>query len=301
MDYLNFFDIIVCPHCNAHFNDKKNLECPKCRSTFRFSSRGKPVLLDKESTANIESISRQERKSFDKKSLLKGLSKSSWGKKIINALRPPSFSLNTSFPEVSKAIKDNLPTENPNVLFIGGIRTSDLKYFGFPKRLVIDISETEQTDIIADAHKLPFADKSFDIVICQAVLEHVRNSGRVLEEIYRILKPEGITYVSIPFIQPYHSSPSDFRRFSLTGLELEMPVYKKIASGVASGPGSALARIIVTFFMGITDNQLLKRILFYSSGWLFFWIKYLDLILHKKKSAHIMSAGVYFVGKKTNE
>jgi SAM-dependent methyltransferase len=45
--------------------------------------------------------------------------------------------------------------------------------------------------IQGDAHRLPFADKSFDLVYCRYVLEHVAAPLRVLREAHRVLKPGG--------------------------------------------------------------------------------------------------------------
>jgi SAM-dependent methyltransferase len=49
-----------------------------------------------------------------------------------------------------------------------------------------------------DATKLPFADESFDKIICSEVLEHVENYQDVLLEIKRVLKPKGILAISVP-------------------------------------------------------------------------------------------------------
>lgn len=46
--------------------------------------------------------------------------------------------------------------------------------------------------IEADAHKLPFSDQSFDLIICTEVLEHVQDPKGVLQEIKRVLKPGGV-------------------------------------------------------------------------------------------------------------
>lgn len=43
----------------------------------------------------------------------------------------------------------------------------------------------------ADAHALPFADESFDVVYCRYLLEHVREPLRVLSEIRRVLRRGG--------------------------------------------------------------------------------------------------------------
>lgn len=49
----------------------------------------------------------------------------------------------------------------------------------------------------ADAHRLPFPDKSFDTVICTEVLEHVVDPKKVLEEIKRVLTSDGIAIIEM--------------------------------------------------------------------------------------------------------
>lgn len=53
----------------------------------------------------------------------------------------------------------------------------------------------------ASALNLPFADNSFDTVTLWDVIEHVpRNSEEtVFKELHRVLKPDGIVYLSTPF------------------------------------------------------------------------------------------------------
>lgn len=53
------------------------------------------------------------------------------------------------------------------------------------------------TFITADAHKLPFPDDSFDLVICTEVLEHVINPEEVMMEITRILKKKGVAIIEM--------------------------------------------------------------------------------------------------------
>ncbi len=43
----------------------------------------------------------------------------------------------------------------------------------------------------SDAHLLPFADNSFDMVTCQTVLIHLENPALALSEMKRVLKPNG--------------------------------------------------------------------------------------------------------------
>jgi ubiquinone/menaquinone biosynthesis C-methylase UbiE len=48
--------------------------------------------------------------------------------------------------------------------------------------------------MIFDAHDIPIEDGSFDGVIILAVLEHVADPYRYSEEIYRVLKDQGVVY-----------------------------------------------------------------------------------------------------------
>jgi ubiquinone/menaquinone biosynthesis C-methylase UbiE len=50
--------------------------------------------------------------------------------------------------------------------------------------------------------RLPFADATFDRIICAEVLEHVPDYRAVLREIRRVLKPGGLLAVSVPRFVP---------------------------------------------------------------------------------------------------
>lgn len=50
----------------------------------------------------------------------------------------------------------------------------------------------------ANAEYLPFADETFDLVTCSEVLEHIRTPSRALEEMRRVLKPQGMLLLSTP-------------------------------------------------------------------------------------------------------
>jgi SAM-dependent methyltransferase len=55
---------------------------------------------------------------------------------------------------------------------------------------------------VSDAKSLPFADNSFDKVICSEVLEHIPDYPSVLKEIVRVLKTGGILGISVPRFFP---------------------------------------------------------------------------------------------------
>ena len=54
----------------------------------------------------------------------------------------------------------------------------------------------------ANALQLPFADNTFDKVICSEVLEHISDFKAALQEIERVLKPGGLFCASVPRTWP---------------------------------------------------------------------------------------------------
>ncbi len=50
---------------------------------------------------------------------------------------------------------------------------------------------------IGDAHKLPFANKAFDLVLCTEVLEHVQEPEKVLFELKRVIKKDGSIIIEL--------------------------------------------------------------------------------------------------------
>lgn len=78
---------------------------------------------------------------------------------------------------------------------------------------------TAAADLIGYAEELPFADASFDTILCTEVLEHTRHPFQVLTELARLLKPGGHLILSTPFIYPIHEAPRDYWRFTVYGLQ----------------------------------------------------------------------------------
>lgn len=69
---------------------------------------------------------------------------------------------------------------------------------------------TAAADLIGYAEELPFADASFDTILCTEVLEHTRHPFQVLTELARLLKPGGHLILSTPFIYPIHEALHDY-------------------------------------------------------------------------------------------
>ena len=100
----------------------------------------------------------------------------------------------------------------------------------------LDIVRTPITDVVADAHAIPFADASFDAVVSLAVYEHLAQPWIVTAEVERVLKPGGVLYVEAPFFEPYHPDPGDYFRYTIPGLRSMFRNFEEREVGVCNGP-----------------------------------------------------------------
>jgi len=65
-------------------------------------------------------------------------------------------------------------------------------------KMRLSIQNSEGFFFTALAEQLPVADKSMDIIVCISVIEHVNNVGKVINEISRVLKDDGIAWLQLP-------------------------------------------------------------------------------------------------------
>lgn len=72
----------------------------------------------------------------------------------------------------------------------------------FRKQENLDYTTTDLysplADVKADICDLPFEDNSYDIILCNHVLEHIPNDTKAMQELYRVLKPGGMGIFQIP-------------------------------------------------------------------------------------------------------
>jgi len=90
------------------------------------------------------------------------------------------------------------------------------KLLGFNDNQITDASYPEFNVL-----KLPFKDEEFDAVVSDQVLEHVEGEPQMaVNELFRVLKPGGISLHTTCFINPIHGCPKDYWRFSPDALTL---------------------------------------------------------------------------------
>lgn len=62
--------------------------------------------------------------------------------------------------------------------------------------------ESPLAKVKMDIHKIPFDQNTFDVVLCNHVLEHVKDDHKAMSEIHRVLKPGGFAILQVPFFSP---------------------------------------------------------------------------------------------------
>lgn len=91
-------------------------------------------------------------------------------------------------------------------------------HFWNPNVIELETAIFRNTDIVGDAHALPFNDEIFEAVLALNAFEHYREPQRVAEEILRVLKPGGKVFIHTAFLQPLHEPPWHFYNCTKYGL-----------------------------------------------------------------------------------
>jgi SAM-dependent methyltransferase len=106
------------------------------------------------------------------------------------------------------------------VLDVGcGVRPYEPFFDAFAARYVgVDAVETPYADVVGVVEELPFENASFEVVLCNQVLEHCDDPAHAVRELHRVLVPGGVALASTHGVQVYHPAPDDLWRWTHTGL-----------------------------------------------------------------------------------
>jgi SAM-dependent methyltransferase len=112
-------------------------------------------------------------------------------------------------------------------------------------------------DVFYDGGQFPFADASFDGVLCTQVLEHVFNPDEFLREIARVSRSGGVLALTVPFVWDEHEQPYDFGRYSSFGLRalLERTGFEVVRLEKTPTDARAVAQIVAGWVFKLATRR----------------------------------------------
>jgi SAM-dependent methyltransferase len=291
-------DIFICPRCASSLRPERNLwrcsnnNCQYAREPFPVVS-GRPALVDFEksvldagrvcATEGASVIRRARRLPEPIRRLIRGR----------NRVAPVAVARMLELLRADPAAGNR----RPRILVVGGgtVGSGLESLYNDPtiELIAFDIYASPVVQFIGDGHAIPLADASIDGVVVEAVLMCVLEPWVVAQEIYRVLRKNGIVFADTAFMQPVCEGAYDFTRFTDSGLRYLFRGFERIDSGAVAGPGTALLWSIYYFARALTRSLVFGRLIQLC----FFWLRYTDAILDPKCSIDAAS-GVFFLGRK---
>lgn len=277
--------VLNCLDCAGNFIEVDSfLECENCHRQYQIKNRS-VFFIEKKDGLEVDNFS-EDSIIFKIKNYLKGF---------------PNlfiFFYRLTTPLVGKKAKyilNYFPQPDAIIINLGsGIMTLDNKIFD------VDYIAYPNVSVVADALHLPFKDSSVDAVISKSLLEHVLNPEKLIAEIKRILKPGGLLYVLTPFMLGFHSSPNDYYRWTIPGMEELCKDFSRVDVGTAVGPTTALIRIFIEWLAILFSFGSKTLYQFWASALLipfapFSWV---DVLLGRLPFASNAAGAIYFIGRK---
>jgi len=253
--------VLVCPRDRTPLEDRADgLACPHCGTLYP-RVRGIPILInDANSAFAVADYFGED--SYEGASYGRADDRATgWrrtARRIVSWLRGSRSSLRSTPPLSDLLDHARSLRAVPRVLVVGagGALIED------ERAIVVhtDVAFAQHVQLIADAHDLPFADSSFDLVIAIAVLEHVADPQRCVAEFARVLDRGGFVYAVTPFLQPVHMGAYDFTRFTPIGHRRLFRQFDEVAAGVALGVGSMAASAFEAVLLGFSRHRAWRRL-----------------------------------------
>ncbi|PKL69632.1 MAG: hypothetical protein CVV30_08770 [Methanomicrobiales archaeon HGW-Methanomicrobiales-1] len=167
----------------------------------------------------------------------------------------------------------------------------------------LDITPFSNVHIVADATQLPFKNNSIDAIVNIVILEHVPKPEKGVDEMYRVMKNKGVIYTHIPFMQGFHASPHDYKRWTSSGISQLHHNFIELECGVGAGPTSSLVWILTEWLALFLSFRIipLYKILFVMFTLILWPIKFIDLILIEHPMAKNIASTFYYIGRKEKD
>jgi SAM-dependent methyltransferase len=198
-------------------------------------------------------------------SRLKGFAEKAFPRCLMTCLDPVQDLIESEVRLVANSLKDGQV-----VLDAGAGEARHRKYFSSGRYVALDSGHGDpdwdysRLDILGDLQRIPLQNDSIDYILCMVVLEHTRNPREVLMEFARVLKPEGILVMVVPFMWEEHQAPHDYFRFTQYG----------VRSLFEASPLQLTLTEPIGGFFRLCARRSVNLLSFFQGGWrwMIFWI-----------------------------
>lgn len=176
------------------------------------------------------------------------------------------LTLNRLSKLLKNGVEKYLLEQNATILDLGCGRKPYQPFFLGRSALYlgVDVAHSESVDILCDGEKLPFRDSCFSASLCLQVLEHIDNPMAVIDEIFRVLKPNGLLFLSTHGNWPVHGSPHDYWRWTSDGLEKLLANFCVHEIHKCGGPATSIIQLMELFIpsrsLGVVIIFLLNKL-----------------------------------------
>jgi uncharacterized protein YbaR (Trm112 family)/SAM-dependent methyltransferase len=262
------FDLLCCPVCKSDvLRDGEQLVCQTCQQGYPIY-RGTPIMFPGGGFPSVQHESEL-------------------------------VSIGTYYPWIHRLVIQSLLDDQVVIELGAGENAVD-----DPCIIRTDVRWTPHTDVVCDAHFLPFRSECADFIFSLAVFEHLRQPFDAARETRRVLKDGGYCYHECNFVFAYHGYPHHYFNASLQGMTEIFSNYENLRSGIApyQMPSFALQMVLITYLRHVRATD--------DPAFLAFRKKVESLIedslidydaLFTEEDALYVAAGTYFFGRRKDQ
>jgi hypothetical protein len=127
----------------------------------------------------------------------------------------------------------------------------------FPNLIQMEIVRYPNVDLLAVNQQLPFVDGSFDAIFSLDVLEHVNDPWTSASEIKRVLRPGGVIYLNLPFLQAEHGYPHHYFNATRMGAQRLFEGMEVLSHHVplSGHPFFTLHHLLMVYLTGLPEAE----------------------------------------------
>lgn len=175
---------------------------------------------------------------------------------------------------ILRAVRGALPLFSGDLLDVGcgfmPYRDLILSNSDVRKYIGMDLADSGiygsvRPDLIWEGTTIPLNDRSVDSIIATEFLEHHADPDAVVSEFFRVLKPGGSMFATVPFIWNLHELPYDEFRYTPTSLKriFENAGFAEVTVRPLGGWNAAMAQMIGLWVTFAPLRRPLRRVFRY--------------------------------------